>query len=92
MATFQCDHCLLTFPEREAVYDEIDGEKKVFCCNGCSGIYRLIHEEELDDFYEKRRWDDAGIPAALFKKELDIKPFTEFIRDNDSRKEIDVYI
>ncbi len=38
-----CDHCMLEVSERDAVYGEIGGQKKVFCCHGCSGIYRLIH-------------------------------------------------
>ncbi|MDI6801828.1 MAG: heavy metal translocating P-type ATPase [Thermodesulfovibrionales bacterium] len=97
----RCDHCLLEFPEREAVYDEIDGTTQVFCCNGCRGIYRLIYEEGLDKFYEKREWKNAGIQPSIFDKEIDIKPFTEYVRDVEDRiqntedrgqKEIDIYI
>ena len=51
MAT--CDHCLIDFPEREAVQEG----GNIFCCNGCMGIYGLIHSEGLDGFYERRgRW------------------------------------
>lgn len=97
----RCDHCLLTFPEKDAVYDRIDGEDKVFCCHGCQGIYRLIHSEGLDDFYKKRKWDKIGISRVLFEKELDIKPFAEYVRDIEVRskksevrsyKEIDIFI
>ncbi|GER94395.1 copper-translocating P-type ATPase [hot springs metagenome] len=96
-----CNHCLLEFPEREAVYDEIDGEKRVFCCHGCHGIYRLIHGEGLDEFYRKRQWNEKGISKTLFEKEIDVKPFAEHVRDIEDReqktevriqKEIDIYI
>lgn len=90
----KCDHCLLEFPEKEAIYDEIDGEKKVFCCNGCRGIYKLIHEEGLDRFYEDRTWKDAGIRSSALKREIDIKPFAGHVRDVkvSSQKEVDIFI
>ncbi len=87
-----CNHCLLEFPDGEAVYDDINGQEKVFCCGGCNGIYRLIHYEGLDTFYEKRRWKDTGISASLFKKEVDVKLFAEHVRDTADGKEIDLYI
>ncbi|MBI5213882.1 MAG: cadmium-translocating P-type ATPase [Nitrospirae bacterium] len=77
----KCDHCLLTFPERDAVYADLNGQKHVFCCNGCRGIYTLIHAEGLSDFYKKRKWDDTGIESLLLSKEIDIKPFVEHVRD-----------
>lgn len=91
MSALKCDHCLLAFPEKDAVYDETEGQKHIFCCNGCQGIYTLIHSEGLDDFYEKRKWNDAGVAAAL-KRTIDIKPFTEHIRDVEGKKELDVFI
>jgi Cu2+-exporting ATPase len=30
----RCDHCLLAFPEREVVRDEVGGVAKLFCCTG----------------------------------------------------------
>ena len=47
----KCEHCLLEFPEKRAVFDDLNGRKIVFCCHGCRGIYRLINEEELGEFY-----------------------------------------
>jgi Cu2+-exporting ATPase len=88
----KCDHCLLTFPDHDAIYDEIGGEKKVFCCSGCRGIYRLIREEGLDKFYKERKWDEAGIAQALLTKEIDLRPFAENVRDDDDKKEVDIFI
>ncbi|MFO0753947.1 MAG: heavy metal translocating P-type ATPase [Thermodesulfovibrionales bacterium] len=91
MASLQCDHCLLGFPERDAVYDAGGGQTRVFCCHGCQGIYTLIHAEGLDDFYEKRKWDGAGAPAVL-KKGIDLRPFAEQVRDIGGEKELDILI
>src|SRR5208283_628605 len=87
----KCDHCLLTFPEKTAVYDEINGQKQVFCCGGCRIIYTLIRSEGLEAFYEKRKWDEAGLSSAL-KNKIDINPFAEQVREADGKKEIDIFI
>ncbi|MFA5352780.1 MAG: heavy metal translocating P-type ATPase [Thermodesulfovibrionales bacterium] len=81
MSTLRCDHCLLPFPERDAIREIIEEQEKVFCCHGCRGIYNLIHAEGLDRFYEKRHWEEAGISRRLFEREIDIKPFTASVRD-----------
>lgn len=88
----RCDHCLLEFPDRGAVHDTVDGHEQVFCCNGCSGIYRLIHQEGLDAFYEKRKWNESGISSSLFRREPDIKPFAEHVIESENGREIDLYI
>lgn len=92
----QCNHCLLEFPDREAVRDNIDGAEKVFCCSGCNGIYRLIHFEGLDDFYSQRKWPEKGISASFFTKKPDIKPFAEHVTEtgaeNRHERQIDLYI
>src|SRR5512143_3399128 len=88
----RCDHCLLEFPDREAVHETIDGQEKVLCCNGCSGIYHLIRQEGLDAFYEKRKWNESGISSSLFHGEPDIKPFAEHVTESGNDREIDLYI
>ncbi len=61
-----CDHCLVAFPERDAVYGEIKGVKKVFCCHGCQGVYRLINNEGLDAFYRRRQaWTPGPVSPVL---------------------------
>lgn len=90
MATLTCDHCLLNFPERDAVHEEIDHKQHVFCCNGCRGIFLLIRNEGLDDFYLKRTWKESGIPDR--NKEIDIRTFSEDVRETEQGKEIDIFI
>jgi len=74
------------------VYDDPEGDRKAFCCNGCRGIYRLIHEEGLNAFYAKRRWDSAGVTPRVFGGEMDLGPFAEFVRTVDDQSEIDISI
>ncbi|MBI5634937.1 MAG: heavy metal translocating P-type ATPase [Nitrospirae bacterium] len=91
MATLTCDHCLLTFPERDAIREEVDGGQHVFCCHGCRGVYFLIRSEGLTDFYDKRHWDAPGTPADPLK-ELDITAFSEDERVVEQGREIDIFI
>lgn len=82
-----CDHCLLTFPEREAIRDEIDGKKKVFCCSGCRGIYRVIYKEGLGEFYERRSGWKPG-PQEDVPVAVDL--FRDSVRYNGDEAEMDV--
>lgn len=91
MALLCCDHCLLNFPERDAIREEVNGSRHVFCCHGCRGVYFLIRSEGLTDFYYKRHWDSPGAPVAQ-QKELDIKAFSEDVRDAEQDREIDIFI
>ena len=57
----RCDHCLIEFPEREAVRDTDAGSARVFCCHGCQGVFRLANDEGLDDYYPRRiAWTPAS--------------------------------
>jgi P-type Cu2+ transporter len=85
----KCDHCLLEFPEREAVYDEIKGVKKVFCCHGCQGVYRLINSEGLDDFYRSRREWAPG-PSSIAA--VDVAAFTPNVRPAGGELETDIVL
>jgi len=44
-----CSHCHLEFNE-EVMIKEGD---HYFCCNGCQGVFHLLSDEGLDDFYKK---------------------------------------
>jgi Cu+-exporting ATPase len=49
----KCSHCQLEFPEDVMIKDEVNGETVHFCCKGCQGVYKILHEEDLDSFYNK---------------------------------------
>jgi len=85
----KCDHCLLQFPERDAVYDEVNSVKKVFCCHGCQGVYLLINSEGLDEFYRRRReWTPGPVSSAS----VDLAAFTPNIRPLGSELETDIVL
>ena len=90
--SLRCDHCLLEFPEREAVRETVDGVERVFCCTGCQGIHRLIREEGLGAFYEGRRWEEGGV-AATPGAPLEVEAFRAAVREaKGGLEEIDVYV
>lgn len=94
-----CDHCMLPVTEREAVYDDHPDGRKVFCCRACKAIYRMIQEEGLGDFYNRRDWTSPGIPEAL-KENVDAAVVSDsgesasadFIRSNGDIRETDLVI
>ncbi|HTG01910.1 MAG TPA: heavy metal translocating P-type ATPase [Nitrospirota bacterium] len=85
----KCDHCLLEFPEREAVYDESGGSTKVFCCHGCQGVYQLINSEGLDDFYRRRK---EWAPGPSVTTAVDVGAFAPNVRPAGSDLETDIVL
>ncbi len=61
----RCDHCLAAFPDAEAVRERDGAAERIFCCAGCRGVWRLVREEGLGRFYDERRWEADGLPAAV---------------------------
>ena len=48
-----CTHCHLEFDE-EVMIKESEGDRQLyFCCKGCQGVYHLLNEEGLGNFYDK---------------------------------------
>jgi len=54
MSKVTCSHCHLEF-DRDVmiIEDGQDGNELYFCCKGCQGVYHLLNEEGLGNFYEK---------------------------------------
>ncbi len=89
MKTYVCDHCLIEVDEKEAVFDEIEGQQKVFCCTGCRGIYHLLHDQGLDTFYSKRIGWQPGPPEMIT---VTTGIFNDYVRSVDGANEIDISI
>jgi Cu2+-exporting ATPase len=90
--SLRCDHCLLDFPEPEAVREDDGGVARVFCCTGCQGIHRLIREEGLGAFYDGRRWDEPGL-AARPEEPQEVEAFRAAVREGkDGLSEVDLYV
>jgi Cu2+-exporting ATPase len=86
----QCDHCLLEIAETKAVHDEIKGQKKVFCCHGCKGVYRLINEEGLEEFYDLR--GSSWIPGPPVDISIEPSSFNEVSRQTGDEIETDIML
>ncbi len=78
-----CSHCLGEVNPEDAIYDEVNGREVVFCCTGCNAIYRLIHEQGLDEFYEKRLGWRPGRPEIRKVREEDFMDYIKAIGDNE---------
>ena len=52
LSNVKCTHCQLEFDESVMIKEEPELH---FCCNGCQGVYHLLKEDGLDDFYDKMR-------------------------------------
>ncbi len=89
MKTHICSHCLIEVNEKEAIFDEIEGQQKVFCCTGCRGIYRLLHDQGLDTFYSKRTGWQPGPPERIT---VTTGIFNDSVRSMDGVNEIDISI
>jgi P-type Cu2+ transporter len=98
--TVACDHCLLPVAERDAVTDDLPSGRKVFCCHACRAIFRLIQDEGLGEFYQKRHWQSSGIPKSLRTSgdagpktpQEDAASLATFIRGDGVVKEADLMI
>jgi len=86
----KCDHCSLPVPDTRAVVDEINGEKKVFCCNGCRGVFRFINSEGLSDFYGRR--ESSWTPGPPDESPIELSAFSDSLRPAGDEMEIDVVI
>ena len=81
-----CDHCRAPVAGA-AVDEEIGGQERVFCCAGCRGAYRLIHDEGLDRYYERRSLAEVGPPAP---SALDLSAFQAAVRESEGSAELEL--
>jgi Cu2+-exporting ATPase len=86
-----CAHCLLEFPEREAVRAAVAGEERTFCCAGCRGVFELVHAEGLGAYYDRRE-EAPGAPVRPAGGEADLPAFREAVRHGEGEDEIEVYV
>ena len=72
----ECTHCGLPVP---AGLIEPEQENQ-FCCNGCSGAWRLIHDAGLDSFYGMADASKDGL--SLRNRDNVSNVFAEFDTEN----------
>ena len=95
-----CDHCLLPVALQEALYEDYPTGRKTFCCPACRAIYRMIQDEGLGEFYQKRNWRSSGIPESIRNPgenssatdDKEVEALSAFIRGDGVIKEADLMI
>ncbi len=88
----RCDHCLLSFPEKEAVREPAPAGEKVFCCAGCRGVWLLVAEEGLGRFYAERRWEQPGRPVGTPPAPADLSAYQVVTSPGGGTAEVEVAI
>lgn len=88
----KCDHCLRSFSPDEAQYLEYKGETRQFCCSGCRGVFALINDEGLADFYLNREWDEQGAFIQWENEGLDLYVFDESIATEGDIFELKAFV
>jgi Cu+-exporting ATPase len=91
-----CSHCQLEFPEKVMILDkDSNGETLYFCCRGCQGVYNILHEENLDSFYNKIGNNQLAPPTEklLDSSTFDSESFQkEYIKNKNGFSEISLII
>ncbi len=64
MSIVKCTHCHLEFNE-DVMIKEAQNSELNFCCKGCQGVYHLLHDDGLDDFYDKLGKTTLNQPLAV---------------------------
>jgi Cu2+-exporting ATPase len=80
-----CDHCSQETSKASAITAIIDGKTRFFCCNGCLGVYELVHSNSLDAFYNQRCDWQPGPPATFVKLDAGAFRDTVIVEGNESR-------
>lgn len=54
---------------------------QMFCCNGCQGVYTLLHDQGLEQFYNLKKTSTQNKPQEISFSHLDdIQPITNFVQ------------
>jgi P-type Cu+ transporter len=91
-----CNHCHLVFDTSVMLTQKSkSGETEYFCCKGCQGVYNLLNDSGLDNFYERTQGKKLSpVSTVLEDSELfDSIVFEQnFVKDVGELKEISLII
>lgn len=83
-----CSHCHLVYSESALFKKTINGKEEYFCCKGCEGVFRILLESNLIDFYDKIGTTPLSPPKenaqdlAKFDSEAFSKKYIKTLKDN----------
>lgn len=86
-----CSHCGLPC-KPTMIEDSVNGTDVTFCCHGCQGAYHIITGAGLEQFYQRRTWQDQGVPDSVFQTSYHEEYLQQFLRETASGTEISLLI
>ena len=90
-----CSHCHLKYDESALFKKVINGKVEYFCCRGCEGVFALLSECNLGEFYNKigattltppKEPKELNSDLAKFDSESYAKKYIKILGRKDSRK------
>jgi len=87
-----CSHCGAKVLPAQRIALDGDGSELVFCCRGCHGAYLLITGVGLGDFYRRRDWGDAGLPAGAYGEDYSDSYLAQFVRHEGGEGGLEILI
>ncbi len=92
MSKVKCNHCHLEFSESIMIKEE----ELNFCCKGCQGVYHLLHDQNLDSFYDKlgNRTIQPPLEVSSDLNKFDTQSFEKIYvtEDENGYKKVDLII
>ncbi len=68
-----CAHCQQSYPKGALSSAKIHDQELYFCCKGCEGVYRFLHDQNLQDFYSLLKNPIA--PPRLDSRSMSLESF-----------------
>ncbi len=91
-----CFHCGLPAPAADRVAAWVDGEQRIFCCNGCRSVCEAIYAAGLEGFYQRTPEGLLLAPPPDLPKELKLYDLDEvqeeFVDALDETREINLLV
>lgn len=90
-----CDHCNLIYDENMLIVDNLSETPKYFCCKGCQGVFHLLRNEGLENFYDRKGTTKLTPPKIKNDdlKKFDMNGFKDkYIKEKDGFYEISLII
>lgn len=91
----KCDHCGLEYEPDHFIHEEAGGKALHFCCKGCQGVYHLLNESHLENFYTLKGSQTLSPPPNKLSDtaHFDTEAFkTRYVRQKDGLCEVSLVL
>lgn len=78
----KCEHCKIDFKTEQMIIKDINNLQKAFCCEGCFGVWTILHNENLDEFYTRLK--NNTLSPIGSKQQININHFEKFISTDEN--------